>query len=319
MQHYGTPGMDPWLWGVQEDLCDSIKMMSQGQLDITMYAVGELVPLSEMLEATGGNVIQMNQCFPNQWAGKNSAFEVMGSYAFGPTRDSWDVWYSAGDGQKYLDILYHPFNVQAFPDIDSVPEMGGHSDFPIWSVDDMMGKTYRMGAGMAQEILKRLGINAMWCAGEEIYSNLDRGVVDIVKWGSASVNWGMKMHEVADYIYWPGWQKPGQANHFSINLDGWNALPDYLKEIVRIRIIAKDFINWERAANEGVFYQKYIDYGIQMTRLPDDELAKIKKVADAVMNETADKNPLFKEIWENQKSFLKGYQDWAKYSKVPAL
>ncbi len=318
-QASGTPGMDPYEWGIHQDVVDDIRIMSQGQLDIEMFAVGELVPLSDMLEATGGNVLQMDHAFSNQWAGKNSAFEVLGSYSFGPTHDDWSIWYSAGDGQKYLDILYNPFNIQTFHDNDSFGELGGHSNFPIWSVNDMVGKDYRIGAGTGQDILKELGINAMWTPGEEIYSNLDRGVVDIVKWGNVSSNWGMKMHEIAGYVYWPGWQKPGEVHFFEINKDAYEGLPDHLQKILRVRIMAKEQVNWNRAYLEGEFWNKYIDYGITMTRLPDEELLKIKVVADRILSEVGDANPLFKEIIENQKTFLKSYREWAKFNLVPAL
>jgi len=311
--------MDAWQWQVWQDLCDDCKVMSQGELDIELYAVGELVPLSEMLEATGSNIIQMHHCFSNQWAGKNSAFEFVGSYSFGPTHDDWSVWYSAGNGQKYLDILYNPFNVQAFADNDSFGELGGHSDFPIWSVDDMVGTNYRIGAGSGQDILKKLGVNAMWCAGEEIYSNLDRGVVDIVKWGNVSSNWGMKMHEIAGYVYWPGWQKPGEVHFFGINKENYDNLPAHLQKILYTRIMAKNFVDWQRAAREGEYWQKYIDYGIEMTRLPDSELAKIKVAADEILGEWADSNPLIKEIMEDHATFLKGYRQWYAYNTVPAL
>jgi TRAP-type mannitol/chloroaromatic compound transport system substrate-binding protein len=313
-----TPGMDPYEWNRFVSVVEDVKTITQGQLDIELYAIGELVPLSDMLEATGGNVLQMDHCFSNQWAGKNSAFEVLGSYSFGPTHDDWSVWYSAGDGQKYLDALYHPFNIQAFPDNDSFGELGGHSDFPINSVDDMVGKDYRIGAGTGQEILKRLGINAMWCAGEEIYSNLDRGVVDIVKWGNVSSNWGMKMHEIAGYIYWPGWQKPGEVHFFEINKDRYEELPAHLQTALVTRIRANEWVNWNRAYKEGEFWKKYIEYGTKMTRLPDAEICKIKNVADEVLAEEGDKNPMFKEILENHATFLKDYREWAQYNLVPS-
>jgi TRAP-type mannitol/chloroaromatic compound transport system substrate-binding protein len=312
-----TPGMDPWHWQIHQDVCDDIRIMSQGEFDIEMYAVAELVPLAEMLESTGGDVIQMDHCFSNQWAGKNSAFEVLGSYSFGPTHDAWAVWYSAGDGQKYLDTMYHPFNIQAFPDNDSFGELGGHSDFPIYGVDDMVGKAYRIGAGTGQDILKRLGINAMWCPGEEIYSNLDRGVVDIVKWGNVSSNWGMKMHEIAGYVYWPGWQKPGEVHFFEINKDRYEGLPKHLQKMLRVRIMAKDFVNWQRAAKEGDFWLKYLNYGTQMTKLTDEDLCTIQKVADEVLAEVGQANPMFTEIIQNQKTFLAAYQEWATYNFVP--
>ena len=171
-------------------------------------------------------------------------------------------------------------------------------------ISDIQGKTYRIGAGFSMEILKRLGANAMWCSGEEVYSSLDRGVIDIATWGTPSENWGMKLHEVCPYLYWPGWRKQSDAHAMEINLDNWNALPDHLRAMLTAAIHEDARSFYKVVAAQADYFQKLVDYGVEMHKLPPEDLELMKRVAEEVMSEEADRNPLFKEVWENQKAFL---------------
>jgi len=294
-------------------------VMSGGRLDMELYSVGELVPSNELLDATGSDVTQLHPMFANMWAGRNTAFELFCAYPFGPTQVEYGMWYSGGDGQKYLDILYPQYNIQAFPWVFSVGQIGGHSKFPITSIDDMVGKTYRQGAGMPHLILRKLGIDPIWLPQEECYSNLDRGVVDIIKWGGPSEDWGMKLHEIAEYMFWPGWHKPGFAFTLEINHDRYHGLPEDLQRIVYTAAWATAGKSFKRAYEDAYYFQKFVDYGTTMTKLPPEELAKLKAAADECLAELADENPIYKEIWQNQQEFVKAYKAWSEYSSFPSL
>jgi TRAP-type mannitol/chloroaromatic compound transport system substrate-binding protein len=319
MQHWKSPAADPLLWGYLEGFANDAKVMSQGALDIELYGSAEISPVSEALEAIGTGVLDGGFMYMNQWAGRNSAFEILGTIPFGMDSFEYMMWYAGGNGQKYMDMTYHPHNVQAFPWTSFLSEIGGHSNFPINSLEDMVGKRYRMGAGMAQEILKGVGIDPYWCAGMEIYGALDRGVVDIIKWGGYNSNWGMKFHEVASHIYTPGWQKPGACNAVEINLDRYNELPDYLKHIVQNSVKAAVYADFGYNVTEAEMYQKFVDYGTVMTKLDVASLQKLKDVADTVIAAQCDANPLFKEIYEDQQAFIKPIRACLALKAMPLL
>ncbi|GAH73183.1 unnamed protein product, partial [marine sediment metagenome] len=136
-------------------------------------------------------------------------------------------------------------------------------------------------------------------------------VVDIVKWAGPSTNWGMKLHEVAPYLLWPGWFKVGQMCFYEINLDEWNALSDKHQKMLERVATHNTLDNLYREAKEDMeYYLKYLDYGCTMTTLPVEDQQKLAEAAKEVMQEYSDENPLFKEIYENQKQFL---SDWHAY------
>ncbi|MFC2013099.1 hypothetical protein ACFLUE_02300 [Chloroflexota bacterium] len=299
-----------------QEMCTDIELMSNGSLVIDMYAVGELVPWTDALEAVRDNVIQMDWTSTNTWAGKQSAFELLGATPFGMTSDEYAMWIYAGDGMKYIELLYEPWNIKAFPVPDvAFGEIGGHSTAPVNSLADLQGKAFRSGAGVAMEVLTQAGVNAIWTAGEEIYTSLDRGLLDVVKWGDTFSNWPMAFHEVAPYMHGPGWHKPGQNHMIEVNLDpSYNALTDGQKAM--IKRTTESWASTYRAQAGGLcaeYLQKYLDYGCTLTKLPDEDVAKLIIIRNSIMSDKADENPLFKEIWENQKAFIgpaRKYKEW---------
>jgi len=312
-----TEALDPLHWAMEVEMFDKIRKMSQGRFNIEMYSVNEIVPGEEAMEAVANNVIQMTRTFAAQRAGKHPAFEVLGSWPCGPNQPQFQAWYSAGDGMKYMDSLYARFDIKPFTCIFGFGEMLAFSTFPIKTLDDMVGKAYRLGPGMGQEIAKRLGINPMWCSGDEIYTSFSRGVFDICKWGGPSMTWGMRLHEIGKYILWPGYPMPGEVLVYEVNLDKYNALPDDLKTMLETTMMSLADKAFVIQADNVKYFDEYKKYGCVMTRLPDEDIAKIREVSAEVMDELCATDPLIKEIVDNQKAFLGSFAEYESYNHLP--
>ena len=143
---------------------------------------------------------------------------------------------------------------------------------------------------------------------------------DIAKWGGPASDWGMKVHEIAPYMFWPGWHKPGQSLLFEMNLERYEALPADFQKILELS--AGDRVgkySYQQNYNEGIYFKKYKDYGETFTKLDAASLQKMKDVADRIMAEKADANPLFKEIWQSQKDTMDVFAEWADWASFPPL
>ena len=157
-------------------------------------------------------------------------------------------------------------------------------------------------------------------AGTEAYGVLDRGVADILEWGDPPECYAMKFQEVTTHMLYPAWTKTGETRFNVINLDRWNSLTDQEKKVLELALRKMSWKHYAISGYEsGVYFQKLLDYGIIATKMDTASLQTIKNAADVVYNEWADANPLFKEIWESQKAFVKGYQKLAAYAAMPVL
>src|SRR4030095_11843602 len=101
----------------------------------------------------------------------------------------------------------------------------------IKEVADLNGIKMRI-AGLAGNVMAKLGVVPQQLAGGAIYPALEKGTVDAAEWVGPYDDEKLGFFKVAPYYYYPGWWEGGTANHFFINLAKWNELPKNYQAIV---------------------------------------------------------------------------------------
>jgi len=94
---------------------------------------------------------------------------------------------------------------------------------PIKSLDDIKGKRIR-GYGVATDVIERLGGTAVPMAAPEVYTALERGVLDGVYGFDFITAVAYKLHEIAPHFTDIG-DGPHAPAATVINIDAWNAFP----------------------------------------------------------------------------------------------
>ena len=140
-----------------------------------------------------------------------------------------EAWFHHRGGLQMLRQAYAKYN--AYPvgvswwGVESVV-----SKKPINKMDDFKGVKFRSPQGMTAEILTKLGASIVVLPGGEVYSALDKGVVDAADWATISMNQRMGFHEVAKFPTKLFHSMPVQE--FTVNMEAWKKLPDDIKAIV---------------------------------------------------------------------------------------
>ena len=67
--------------------------------------------------------------------------------------------------------------------------------------------------------------------GGEVYSALDKGVINTSDWATPSMNNRMGFYEIAKYTNYPGFHSMPLGD-FTVNMKEWNKLPDDIKAIL---------------------------------------------------------------------------------------
>jgi TRAP-type mannitol/chloroaromatic compound transport system substrate-binding protein len=62
---------------------------------------------------------------------------------------------------------------------------------------------------------------------------------------------------------------------------------------------------------------KFEKEGVKLVRWSDEMLAAFKKATDEVMAEEAAKDPLFKKVYDSQKTFQEAHRPWRAYAFLP--
>ena len=300
------------LWSTSElpyqtfvEFCERVETLTNGRLKITPYPAGAIVPTFECLDAVRHNVIQAMHQWPGYWTGKNPAFAPIGDL-IGAWRHPWEVdaFYHYRGGLDMLNEIYRPFGVHCVGvtwwGIESMP-----SKKPIRKIEDFQGLKFRAPHGMTAQLLTKFGASVVILPGSEVYSALDKGVIDGTDWGTPSMNQRLGFFQVAKYFNFPGFHSM-PVGDFTVNQKEWNKLPDDIKQILKsaVRQWAWDMI--ERVAIDDLRAVKEMKAkGVTPIAWSERELARARAVAREVWDEWSEKSPMCKKVIEAQKTWLR--------------
>ncbi|THF62326.1 ABC transporter substrate-binding protein [Pseudothauera nasutitermitis] len=212
------------LYGTSELLAQRLREITDGKFDIRIFPSGELVPGLQALDAVQHGTVEMCHTCSYYYVGKDKTFAIGTALPFGLNARQMDAWIIAGGGQELLDEFYANYNVYSFLGGNTGVQMGGWYRKKIETPEDLKGLKIRI-AGIAGEILARLGAIPQQIAGADIYPSLEKGTLDAVEFVAPYDDEKLGFHKVAPYYYAPGWWEPGPAVHFYVNRAEWDKLP----------------------------------------------------------------------------------------------
>src|SRR6188472_269797 len=137
-----------------ERVAERIRALSDGRLDISVSAAGEVVPAFEVLDAVGSGVAEMGHTASFYWQGKDPAAAFFTTVPFGLTPHEHVAWIDAGGGQALWDELYAPFGVKPFMGGNTGVCMGGWFRREVKSLADVRGLKLRT-LGLGGEVYRR--------------------------------------------------------------------------------------------------------------------------------------------------------------------
>ena len=293
-----------------------VNEMSGGRLEITVYGGGELVPSLEVFDAVSNGAVELGHGAAYYWAGKLPAAQFFSTVPFGMNAQQMNAWLISGDGLKLWQETYAPFDLLPFPGGNTGMQMGGWFNQEIKSVDDIQGLKMRI-PGIGGKVFTQAGGTAVLSAGGEIYTNLERGVIDATEWIGPYHDYQMGFYQVAKYYYYPGWHEPGTALELFANRSTYEALPTDLQAIVASA--ANRLNSWSFAESEKMnsqFAKKLADEeGVQYRRFPKEVLDTFKADTEAILEGMVTNDPIGKNIYENYRAFQGQVGEYARYNE----
>lgn len=297
-------------------LSKDVEMMSSGRLKIKVYGAGELVPAFEVFDAVTQGAVQMAHGVAYYWAGKIPAAMFFGAVPFGFNAQQMNAWLYYGDGLKLWEELYAPFGLVPFPCGNTGVQMGGWFNKEINSVEDFKGIKMRI-PGLGGKVLAKTGGTAMNVAGGEIYTSLERGVIDATEWIGPYHDYIMGFHKVAKYYYYPGWHEPGPTLEMFVNKDAFEELPPDIQEMVRTTSAKYNMLVLsEFEAKNNLYLKKILDESnVQLKQFPEEVLLKLKSNANIVLDEITQSDAFSKKVYENLVKFKSQITSWNNISE----
>ncbi len=293
-----------------------VEEMSAGRLKIKVYGGGELVPPLEAFDNVRQGNVEMGHGTAYYWAGKVAAAQFFAAVPFGMNAQQMNAWLYGAGGLALWEEVYGAFGLVPMPVGNSGVQMGGWFNKKIETMEDLKGLKMRI-PGLGGKVIAKAGGAAILSPGSEIYTNLERGVIDATEWVGPYHDFLMGFHKIAKYYYYPGWHEPGTVIEMFINKKAWDSLDVDLQHIVRAAAFRSNI--WmlsEFEAKNNEYLQKLIkEHNVKVERFPDEVLAGLRKHTDEVLAEIVAEDPLSKKVYEHFNAFRQKVGQWADTSE----
>ena len=177
--------------------------------------------------------VEMGQTACYYFFGKDPTFALARRVPFGLNTRQMNAWLYHGGGEQLLNDFYKDYNVYGLPAGNTGAQMGGWFRKEIKTLDDLKGLKMRI-AGLAGDVMSKLGVVPQQIAGGDIYPALEKGTIDAAEWVGPYDDEKLGFVQGRAVLLLSrlvGRQR--RRSHLLINLDKWNALPKDYQAILR--------------------------------------------------------------------------------------
>lgn len=294
-----------------------VDIMSNGRFKIKIFGSGELVPGLESFDTTSSGTTEMGAGAAYYWAGKTPASVFFAAVPFGMNGQQVQSWLLGGDMEGYnlWKEVYKPFNLVPFLAGNTGVQMGGWFNKEINSVNDLKGLKMRI-PGLAGKALEKAGGAAINVAPGELYTNLERGVIDATEWVGPYHDAKLGLNKVAKYYYTPGWHEPGTQLEFFANTEAHAKLPKDLKEILwtaTLRVQA--WVLAEFDAQNGSYLDKLKSEGTIVKEFPMPVLKALKGYTEEAISELVGSDALANKVYKSYNAFRNKANAWSQVTE----
>src|SRR5258707_2815521 len=304
------------LYGGAERMCKMAAEATDNKFQIQIFAAGEIVPGLQGLDAGQNATCEIGHTASYYYFGKDPTFTFGSSVPFGPNMRINQAWYMLGGGREVLNDFYKSYNVVSLLAGNTGCQMGGWFRKEVNTPDDLRGMKFRIG-GFAGRVLQKLGTVPQQLAGGDIYPALEKGTIDAAEWVGPYDDEKLGLYKVAPHYYYPGWWEGGPMLLAMVNLEKWNALPEYYQSVLEQACHYGN--NWMMAkydqANPSAL-KPLLANGAKLHAFPPPIMEASFKAAKELHSEVSATNADFKKVYESLNAFTSNGYQWFQVAEV---
>jgi TRAP-type mannitol/chloroaromatic compound transport system substrate-binding protein len=303
------------LYGGAEMLAKLVAGATDNKFQIRTFAAGEIIPGLQALDAVQNGTVEMGHTASYYFYGKDPTFALGTVIPFGLNTRQMNAWLTQAGGEDMLNDFYKGFNAYGLVAGNTTAQMGGWFRKEIKTLDDLRGLKFRI-AGLAGEIMSKLGAVPQQLAGGDIYPALEKGTIDAAEWVGPYDDQKLGFVKIAPNYYYPGWWEGNAGLHVFVGLEKWNALPKTYQNVLRMACATVN--NWTAAkydADNPKALRALIGGGAKLLPFSQPILEASFAAANEIYAGLAAKNANFKKIYESQMAFRKEEVLWFRVAE----
>ncbi|WP_299656239.1 TRAP transporter substrate-binding protein [uncultured Jannaschia sp.] len=289
----------------QQGWTELVAERTDGRVQIDLLPVGSIVEYNETLDAVAAGILDGQICDSSYWAGKDPAFGLIAN-PVGAWSDPAQMidFVENGGGKEIMQELLGSYGLH-FIGVSTPGLEAFVSRVPLEGVDDLQGLKMRSPEGPIANVFAAAGAAPVNLPSSEVYTSLDKGVVDAADYSVFSVNQQQGLNEVAQNPVYPGFHSLPLVE-VSMNQGKWDALPDDIKTILKETV--KEFQQTQLAglkeADQAALAEAEADPEITVHDWSEEERAKFRKLGQAEWERIAQESEMAQKVYDTLTVYL---------------
>ena len=294
-----------------ERVAENITNISKDTIRVRFFEPNALVPGVQYYDPVSSGSLDAAWGSPGYHMGQNTAYGFFTAVPFGPGFAEYNAWMFYGGGHEIYQEMVGKDNIHGRICGMIPPETSGWFREEVKSINDLKGIKMRF-FGLGARVMEKVGVSTQLLAGGDIYPALELGSIDATEFAMPSIDETLGFYQIAKYNYFPGWHQPSSFGELMVNMDKWNELSDWQKDVVNIVCdanIMQEFIDGEQQQGPAL-NRMAKDHGVNLRSWSDEDLALLKEKWLEVAAEESAENPDFKRVWEHYSAFRETQKEW---------
>lgn len=209
---------------------ENVSKITDGEVEIQGFGVGVLANAFEGPKAVQQGVADIAYFYPAFLVNQEPANAIFTGMPGGLSGEAMLHWLFEGDGEKlWVDLRRETMDLHSVVSGVGPTELFMNSNKPVRTLADLKGLKMRT-AGAWADILKELGGSPTVLQITEIFTSLERGIIDATEFAGPSTNIVLGYQNIAKYIVIPGIHSPSFAYEAMWKKSVWDGLSQDLRD-----------------------------------------------------------------------------------------
>ncbi|WP_306048055.1 TRAP transporter substrate-binding protein [Oceaniradius stylonematis] len=291
---------------LQQGWAESVSEKTGGRLAIELLPVESIVAHNETQDAIAAGILDGHVTDTSYFAGKDPAFGLIANPvgAWSAPQEMFDFM-SDGGGKELMNELLEPYGLRFIgattPGLEAFV-----SKVPLTGVDDLQGLKMRAPEGLVQQVFAAAGAAPVNLPGSEVFTSLDKGVIDAADYSVFSTNQAQGIHDVAPNPVYPGFHSMPLVE-ISMNKAKWDALPEDMQAALEESVaeFALSQVAALAAKDEEAVAAAKAGGEVTVHDWPAEERAKFRTIATGEWAKVAARSENAQRVYEVLTGYLK--------------
>ena len=284
---------------------ESVNEMTGGRVTVEMLPVNSIVQHTESQDAVAAGIIDGHITDTSYFTGKDAAFGLIAN-PVGAWSSPYEMFafLEYGGGNELMRELLAPYGLHFIG--ATTPGLEAFiSKVPLEGVDDLAGLKMRAPEGLVQQVFAAAGAAPVNLPGSEVFTSLDKGVIDAADYTVFSTNHAQGMHDVAKHPVYPGFHSMPLVE-VSINKGTWDSMPADLQAIMEmsVRDFAHNMVGRLAANDTLAVAAANADPDITVHNWSAAERAKFRAIAQGEWSKVASQSSNAQRVYDVLTGYL---------------